>query len=61
MTEPRETAKIIPFPRGRRTNRDEWLGGSLPAADKLPPGVEIVWGSDWYHDAAIREDRASRH
>lgn len=54
----RATAKIYQFPlRGRFApeTRDD-IKSSV-----MPRGTRIVVGGAWYHDEAIKDDRASRN
>jgi hypothetical protein len=54
-----EPAKIYQFPvRGRfkgAVRRDESASAPKLASPRIP---EVAFGSGWYHEAAIREERA---
>jgi hypothetical protein len=58
-----ETAKIYQFPaRGRFAVRFADLGETEAAASAsglaAPSAAKIVFGSSWYHEEAVQEERA---
>lgn len=56
----RESAKIYQFPARGRASAGDVLAQAKPAADSASPRAKIVWGSGWYHDAAIQDAEPSR-
>jgi hypothetical protein len=53
----RETAQIIPFPKGGRTNAANIRESVHDQAARM--GVTLCdYGSGWYHDAAMQEELA---
>jgi hypothetical protein len=61
MNSYREPAKIYQFPvRGRfkgAARLDESVSAPKLASPRVP---EVVFGSGWYHEEAIREERARK-
>ena len=47
------SAKIIPFPVGGRAHAG--FADKDRKEFEPSPDLDIVWGDDWYHQAAIRE------
>jgi hypothetical protein len=56
----RGSAKIYQFPARGRTTAGGYLAETKPAADAASPRAKIVWGSGWYHDAAIQDAEPNR-
>lgn len=55
----RASAKIYAFPtRGGRAGQGR--AGRIPQAGRPAPAAASAFGSAWYHDAAIQEDRAPK-
>ena len=57
----RETAKILQFPRRTRAGAPG-LGRDLSwtAAAQLEPCPAVDFGSGWYHQAAVEDDKRGR-
>jgi Protein of unknown function (DUF2735) len=57
----RKSAKIYQFPAGGRAALSGAREMTKPASDvKAPPAVRVVFGSSWYHEAAVQEAEQSR-
>ncbi len=55
------SAKIYAFPpRGRFALREQQGEFQSDANVQLPRGVKIIYGSGWYHDAAIQDAEPTR-
>lgn len=54
----RASAKIYAFPSRGRAGLG--LAGRIPQAGRPAPVAASAFGSAWYHDAAIQEDRAPK-
>jgi hypothetical protein len=51
----RESAKIYEFPRGGRAGLEAERAAWRQAQEPQPTVANIVFGSGWYHDEAVRE------
>lgn len=51
----RESAKIYQFPVRIREVAGEHRDGRKPVAELPPRAANVMFGSSWYHDAAIQD------
>ena len=51
----RESAKIYQFPVRVRAVAGDHRDGSKPVAEQSPRAAHVMFGSSWYHDAAIQD------
>ena len=56
-----QSAMIYQFPTGGRAGLPVHAAGGRAAADQTAPRMPpIVYGSSWYHDAAIQDAERAR-
>ena len=51
----RESAKIYQFPVRVRAVAGDHRDGSKPVPELTPRAAHVMFGSSWYHDAAIQD------